>query len=112
MEQLPCYYHIGFTLPAGVDPNAIQEAIDDKVIDWLRYSANCYIVWSAVDAATLAGTILSVSGMSKTHFLVMRIDMSDGFGWLPAWIWEWLHRDRTTQLGLFEQTKQITPPQK
>jgi hypothetical protein len=110
--NVPAYYHVGFTLPAEVPAQAVQDAIEQKCIDWLRYATNCYVVWTNVEAATLAGSILSVPGMSHTYFFIIKLDMSDGFGWLPQWIWEWLNRDRTTQLPLFTFPTLPMPPSK
>ena len=68
-KGMPTYYHIGMKLPPGVDFRLVEKAIDDKCLDWLRYTPNCYLVWSSADSASLAGAILSVNGMSEGNFL-------------------------------------------
>jgi len=92
---MAAYYHIGIKMPDGVDFRQVQEAIDSKSLDWVRYSPNSYIVWMEVPPAEMCGALLSVSGMNTGYFLVIKLDMSDGFGWLPSWVWEWLHKDRS-----------------
>ncbi|TAN23991.1 MAG: hypothetical protein EPN33_04005 [Acidobacteria bacterium] len=106
---MPRYYHISYILPPTVDPKAVESAINQQSLDWLRYTGNCYVVWTDADASMLAGALMTVPGMSAGNFMVFKMDMrADSFGYLPNWIWEWLQKDRT--VNPFESWKLPPPP--
>jgi hypothetical protein len=96
----PQFYHIGLAIPSGVDPKSIEAAINQNTLDWMRYSSTCYVVWTTGDASMLSGALLTVPGMRAGYFLVVKMDLSDSFGWLPGWLWEWLKKERPPQLDL------------
>lgn len=88
------YYHIGFFAPPETDHRAIEKAIGDSTLDWMRYAANCYVVWAEADAAMLAGALLSVRGMNEGRFVITRI-CPESYALLPRSLWDWIGRDRT-----------------
>ena len=89
------YFHIGVSIPEGVVAQSVQDALDARCEDWLKYAGNCFIVWTTLDAGTLAGIVLSVSGMSKGSFLVVEIDTTiKGFGYISQWVLDWINKDR------------------
>jgi len=95
--QMSQFVHIGFNQLHRVDLAAVQQAIELESKDWMRYSENCYIVWTDVPLAQIAGRLLTIPGMNDNSFFVAGLNMEDTFGWLPAWAWEWMWRDRSTQ---------------
>lgn len=114
ITQMARYYHIGLTIPPGVDQNAVYEQIHTKSLDWMRYAPNCYIIWSTSPSAELAGAILGVAGMSNGNFLIVDVNLlqGDGFGWLPGWAWDWIKKDRSSPpaMTLGDVLKLIPPP--
>ena len=114
-SQVPRFYHVGYTPAAGVDPVAVQQAIESVVLDWYRYTANCYLVWATADATMIGGSMLTVPGMSAAGFFVLRVDLSgEGFGFLPAWGWDWIRKNRNQPLAQpdFSWLPSLLPPQK
>jgi hypothetical protein len=64
--------------------------------DWLRYSFNCWIVWTSRPASDFLYTLKPIIGQSDS-VLIVKLDMSERNGWEPLWVWEWM--DKKRQLG-------------
>lgn len=92
----PRFLHVGLTYP-NASPQVvaeIQKTIDSEAFDWMRYAIQCWLIWSSSDAETICRKILRVPGMEGATVFICAIDVNDGFGFLPAWAWEWIRRDR------------------
>lgn len=100
MSKTPHFYHIGYTPAAEIDPAAVQKAVESIVLDWYRYTPNCYLVWADADATMIGGSMMTVPGMSLAGFFVLRVDLTaEGFGFLPNWGWEWIRKNRNQPIA-------------
>jgi hypothetical protein len=91
----PRFLHIGLTYqPTRELVEGLDRAVETEAFDWMRYSFHCYLVWSSSDAETICRKILRVPGMGFANVFICAIDITDGFGYLPPWAWEWIRRDR------------------
>lgn len=94
------YLHIAFNLPPVWGPiqASVQNVITANALDWLRYAANCWIVWTADMPSEWAHRFnTQVVGLQDTSFLIIQVDIgstSNGFASFPNWIWEWIRRPR------------------
>jgi hypothetical protein len=57
-------------------------------------------VWTEIPLAEIGGVLLAIPGMSDNSFIVIALNVSDSFGYLPKWVWEWLRKDRTGRSSL------------
>lgn len=105
----PRYVHVALNYMQAVDWQAVQQAIDLEAIDWMRYAPNCYVLWTESELATIAGRLLTVPGMQANYFFICKIDIHDGFGWLPQWVWNWLRQNRTEH-GFYLPPPPLVPP--
>ena len=86
------FLHISFADP--VDPKVVQSAFD-KANDWMRYTANCWIVYTNSEPEKWFTRIREVLPEPKTQgFLILEVDVTERHGQLQEWIWEWIHKDR------------------
>jgi hypothetical protein len=91
------FLHISFTFNEGLPKvQELEPLFNALAPDWLRYSFNCWIVWTARPASDFLYALKTVIGPSD-YVLITKLDFSDRTGWQPKWIWDWM--DRKRQLG-------------
>jgi len=95
------YLHIAFNLPPLWGPTqiAIQNVIAAHALDWLRYSGNCWIVWTSETPQQWGDKFNAlVPEIQSTSFLIFTFDLNsslaDGWANFPQWIWDWIRRYR------------------
>jgi hypothetical protein len=88
------FLHIGFTFNEGLPKvQELEPLFNALAPDWIRYSPNCWIVWTARPASDFMYALKNVVGQTDS-FLIVKIDMSDRNGWQPLWVWEWMDKKR------------------
>lgn len=90
------FLHISFTFNEGPKVQELVRVFDAATPDWIRYSPNCWIVWTARPASDLMYLLKPLLDVTDAMFIV-KLDMTDRNGWQPTWIWEWM--DRRRELG-------------
>ena len=91
------FLHISFTFNERLPKVQELEPMFNAIApDWLRYSPNCWIVWTARPASDFLYALKPFIGQSDS-MLIVKLDMADRNGWQPQWVWEWM--DRKRQLG-------------
>lgn len=90
----PRFVQISFTYSPTINSEVVDEVVASEAFDWMRHAYNAYIVWSSSDCETICRKLLRVPGLETANLFVCVMDMSDGFGNLKPWMWEWLKRDR------------------
>jgi len=90
----PRYVHIAFAPVPLVHQTQIDRVVESEAFDWVRYTYNCYIIWSPSDCETILRKISQIPGMHDTSIFITAMDPNDGFANLPPFVWEWLRRDR------------------
>lgn len=106
----PCYIHVSINYRAPVDYRAVEGALGMDSLDWLRYAPNSYILWTRSDPAVIAGRLMTIDGMKDCYFFICKLDFSKGFGWLPEFLWHWIHQDRHAQPELPFSFPLLPPP--
>jgi hypothetical protein len=88
------FLHISFTFNEGVPKVQELEPIFNALApDWLRYSFNCWIVWTSRPASDFFYSLKPAIGQSDS-VLIVKLDMAERNGWQPKWVWEWMDRKR------------------
>jgi len=90
------FLHIGINFAGASKTNELEPAILQICDDWLRYSANNWIIWtsrSANDCAIHLRAFLS----PNDQFYIAKLDLSEHQGWMPKWIWDWINKPRVEQ---------------
>lgn len=91
------FLHISFTFNSGEPKVQLLEPVFNAIApDWLRYSPNCWIVWTDRPASDFLYVLKPMIAESDS-ILIVKLDMTDRNGWQPQWIWEWM--DRKRELG-------------
>lgn len=104
--RAPRFVHVGiWPIPPELDPRLIDQAVESEAWDWVRYSFFHYLLWTPSDTETVCRKILRVPGLERSNVLVCALDMADGFGSLPGFIWEWIRKDRG-----YGQVQMWSPP--
>ena len=101
----PRFVHVGISYPLQVNATLVDEAIASESFDWMRYSWFCYVLWTSSDCETIVRKILRVPGLENSHCLAFVMDITDGYGNLPGWVWDWIKLDRG-----YGSVKIWTPP--
>lgn len=92
------FYHVGLTLPAGLDTRVDLQWLPRVCDDWMRYASQCWVLWSGLSAQDIAHEIRQFYGENE-HFIVFPIDaLTAPQGWAPQWVWEWINRSRPNSL--------------
>jgi len=63
----------------------------DTAFDWLRYTSNCWIVYTARSPQDWY-LLLKPHLHPNDHILIYKIDPNVRYGYMPKWVWEWLNK--------------------
>lgn len=91
--QSNSFLHVGLTFAGTPRVRDLEPLIQTLCNDWVRYSANNWIIWSnrtPVDVADALRAYLDEQDL----ILVVRLDTHGVAGFLPQWIWDWINRPR------------------
>lgn len=88
------FYHIAFNWDGVPKVKELEEPVFNKALDWARYAANCWIVWSTTDPQGWLTRIKPHMGPGD-HVFICELDVTNRQGWLPKWMWGWLKKPRS-----------------
>ncbi len=86
------YFLITFNFDAEPKTDELVPVFD-LAIDWIRYSSNCWIVWTTSEPVKWFERLKPKLG-PKDHMLIVAIDLSCRQGWLPRSVWDWIKKPR------------------
>jgi hypothetical protein len=88
------FLHISFAFNEGLPKvRELEPLFNALAPDWLRYSFNCWLVWTARPASDFLYALRAVIGASDS-IMIVKLDLSDRTGWQPEWVWQWMDRKR------------------
>jgi hypothetical protein len=72
----------------------IEGVITAYAADWLRYSPQCYLVWSEHVPLEIEKALAAIpNAQGGSCFFIGTIDQHGGAGGsLPQWAWEWIFK--------------------
>jgi hypothetical protein len=85
------WVHISFSWPTGADPKQFEKVFD-KAKDWVKYSRNCWLVYTGLSLDLWSKRISELPGMNNQNIFVLEVnDPRDATGLLQEWMWEKLY---------------------
>ena len=75
------------------DTKQLEEKVFDKALDWVRYTPNCWIVWTSREPDDWF-IRLRANVPRLESFFIVEINLENRRGWLPKWVWEWINKKR------------------
>ncbi len=87
-----CFYHIYVSVRADVTMAQV-EAKMNLAVDWFRYDANNWIVYTTSSAKTWYARFRKYIEPGG-HLFVCQLDTTDYWGFMPRTLWTWLRKSR------------------
>ena len=86
------WIHVSFSWPAGGDEEQFK-AVFNKAKDWLKYSRNCWLLYTGISTDTWSDRVRAVPGMENQNIFVYEIDPLEVDGYLSDWMWKKLYSE-------------------
>jgi hypothetical protein len=87
---------VGLSFNGDVFPElnvpAVDAAIDSEALDWLRFNALSYILWTPSECEIIVRKTRRVPGMQNFFVFATELNFNASFGFLPPWVWDWLNK--------------------
>jgi|GEM_PF-2495903 hypothetical protein len=84
-----------FEDPGAPTKEAIQTILDGAK-DWIRYSPNCWLIYTSKSAQEWHDKLFSLPGMkNNTSYFICAIDQNDRSGWIRKSVWDWINKHQT-----------------
>ena len=80
--------HVGLGKP-DLDAKKLV-AVFNEADDWLRYGANCWLLWTDLSAREWCNRLEGVLDKPDRRFLVCKLDIEERAGWLSDTSWKWI----------------------
>lgn len=77
---------------------ALETALNNLGVEWIRLSGVQYFVWTEKTRATLRTSIAPLLG-SRAYFIIVSVEPIEANGVAPQWLWDWLNTKMTQQLN-------------
>jgi hypothetical protein len=90
------FLHLGvrFEGSKAPDTDAIESVLN-KAKDWYRYTSNCWIIYTKLDASTWTDRLKKIPGMENhAQFFVSELNLDNRSGWASQDLWDWLDKSR------------------
>ena len=87
------YLHIAFHSVGQPLIKELEPVFGNLAEDWIRYSGNCWIVWTSNDPNAWHAA-LKPHMRPDDQFLILGLKNGIAVGWLPQWIWDWINKPR------------------
>jgi hypothetical protein len=89
------YFHISLTTPLRTPPTKqLEPIIGVYGDDWVRYSANSWIIYSKHTATSIFKAIKPYLQPGEQALVIQLASPAQAEGLLPQWIWNWIHKKR------------------
>src|SRR5438067_2116973 len=84
------FVHVGLVFPGVPKMRDLEPIFTQISDDWIRYSANNWILWTSKNATEVGNALISRID-EQDHFLIVPVDMNFCAGRLAPWIWTWIN---------------------
>jgi hypothetical protein len=89
----PRFIHVTFSWSGAPKTTILEVPVFDIAIDWIRYSQDCWIVYTTTGADWWYERIRHHMTVADRVF-ICELNMRDNSGWLDQWVWTWLNKSR------------------
>ncbi len=72
--------------------------IFDLADEWITYGGGNWILYTAEDTFTWSGRVRAFLTDTDSFFIFEISNIQYAGGWMPPWVWEWVHKDRSSNL--------------
>ncbi len=90
------FLHFGFTWSSPPKTTSL-EPIFDSALDWIRYSPNCWILWTTTDVNAW-NMRLKPHLKAQDMVIIAEINFAEAgktfTGMQEKWVWEWVQKKR------------------
>lgn len=83
------YLHIAFNWRTGVKVKELEPTFN-RAIDWARYAPNCWVIKTRKSSKLWYGRLEKYLEPGDT-VLICKLDVTEKWGKLPKWAWDWLN---------------------
>lgn len=93
----PRFLHLGVSFDGGPRTLEVEAYLNTYTPDWLRYSANTWMIWTSYTPQQLSDAIKPLFAHDQTRYLISVLDASAGMqGMSTQFVWDWINRPRDT----------------
>lgn len=85
------YIHLSFNYLGKANSDAVQKLCEENAEDWIHYLPDCWIVKTRSTVDFWMKKLKSILGVYDL-FLVVEINILTSWGWLPAWVCDWINK--------------------
>jgi|ERR1035441_5556863 hypothetical protein len=72
------------------------EGILDKARDWLRYTPNCWLIYTALSPSIWHKRLKErLPWITAQSYLIVAVDINERSGWLAEEVWDWMREHRS-----------------
>ncbi len=86
------YLHVSFAW-GGVPKSKELEPVFDSADAWMRYTRDCWIVYTTENAQDWYNRLVPHI-TTADRMLICELNVSNKYGWLDKWMWEWFNKTR------------------
>lgn len=84
------FLHLGIHFKSGkVKATELQPYFDANCTDWLRYSGNCWVLYTNKSADVLTDGLRKLLDPSD-EFVFLEVKINTHWGINQQWIWDWM----------------------
>lgn len=87
------FIHVTFAWSGVPKGKELEVPVFNIAIDWIRYSPNCWILYTTTGADWWYERIRHHM-TKKDRVFIAELDLRDKAGWLDKWVWNWLNKSR------------------
>jgi hypothetical protein len=80
--------------PSDYDLRLLIQAKLDKAADWLRYSPECWLIYTSQPAKVWYERLTEISDIKERSLLVCEVNLSNRAGWIKQSVWDWIKKQR------------------
>jgi len=82
-----------------VFPNSsdYQESIEkelNRATDWIRYSPNCWLIYTSRTAQSWYKSLSAIPGIKDANLMLYEVNLSNRAGWIKRSVWDWITKER------------------
>lgn len=80
--------------PCDSDLRSLIQAKLDKATDWLRYSPECWLIYTGQPAKVWYERLTEIAGVKERILFICEVDLSNRGGWIKQSAWDWIKKER------------------
>jgi len=88
------FVHVGFGVSGEVPIDALEKLFA-TALDWIRYDAHCWILYTTTELDTWRDRIRALPEIKTSDsFLLLEVEVNARSGYMQEYVWDWLQKSR------------------